>query len=74
MRMVGSRPYPTGYPMIESEYVCGFSTLDQLVNWFSDTEIKKLEELGFHLAVYQAEFVLHGKYQIMFHKPTAVKE
>lgn len=69
------QPFPEGYPNQHDEYVCGFKDLDQLFEWFDDdVEIDNLFKLGFDIYEFEVEFALIGKYQVMFHKPTATRK
>lgn len=65
--------FPEGYPIYQTEYFCGFKDLDQLFEWFDEEEIDNLFKLGFDIYEYEVEFAFIGRYQVMFHKPTATK-
>ena len=55
------------------KWVFGFSTLDQLSKWFNLKERKKLNELGFKVALYEAPVYEASRYQAMFDPQCAVK-
>ena len=69
-----STPFPEGYPKVKLEYFCGFKDLDQLFEWFDDREIDNLFKLGFDIYEFEVEFAFIGMYQVMFHKPTAIRK
>jgi hypothetical protein len=48
--------------------VCGFNSLDQLKDWFSNDEITKLFGLGYYIFFYEIEeeFIFQGKRQLVF--------
>lgn len=57
-------------------YFCGFSSIDQLLNWFDSEKIRiEMKRLGAVLQIYEIEetknSVFHGKMQIVFLKARA---
>ena len=48
------------------EYRCGFNSLAQLNLWFNSSELQKLNQLGFIVAIYQSEDPLIGSRQVLF--------
>lgn len=51
---------------VQQKYLCGFISLDQLRDWFSNWERHKLRELGFAVVSYHSETVLEGTGQCVF--------
>lgn len=47
-------------------YVFGFNSLDQLKQWFSETEITRLRNLQYVVAEYVSEDIIVGDKQILF--------
>lgn len=53
-------------PLKNSDFYCGFTSIDQLKNWFTEKELWNLEMQGFVLAVYEPEVVVESTKQALF--------
>lgn len=59
-----------------SKHFCAFVSLEQMRDWFRDSDVlQELNNLGCRLVTYEVStnFVLHGKYQVVFEKEMAVE-
>lgn len=76
---VDAKPLPDNDPILINEikannlnnkwvglYLCGFTSLSQLKQWFTNSEINNLRKLGFVIVKYKAQKVLNGKTQVLF--------
>lgn len=68
-RNTAKRPVPRLDEGIERtpfpEEICGFMTLDQVNNWFSPHDLKKLRENGYELKRVLVENIIIGKTQVI---------
>ncbi len=54
------------YECWQGDLHCGFSSMEQLKNWFSVGELRKLSSLGFVIACYNVDATIEGKTQVLF--------
>jgi len=47
-------------------YLFGFASLEDLRNWFSDTDLDRLYDLGFSIVQRETSDVLYGGHQVAF--------
>lgn len=53
----------------QEEYIFGFASLDQLLDWFDSLELRQhLRQEGFIIAQYETENVYIGSKQVIFHR------
>jgi hypothetical protein len=48
------------------KYICGFESVKQLREWFSEKDLKNLKKLGYIIAEYESHDVIKGSYQVIF--------
>jgi hypothetical protein len=50
----------------DSNEYCGFKSMKQLMEWFTEKELKDLKKFGFNVEKIQGEIVAEGAKQILF--------
>lgn len=54
------------------QLICGFTTLEQLKLWFTNSELNTLQKLGFVIVQYYCDIIIEGRTQSLF-KPIISK-
>ena len=52
--------------VVKGDCICGFESIEQLEQWFSPTELRILNDLGFIPVKIESHTVHYGYHQIMF--------